>query len=97
MSAVASYTARSPWPPYIGADRKPDGRKYHVDYCFMPLDWCSHLREVEVGEFDAWIGKGLSDHVPLVVDVDVPVAQAQKSTKPGRAVRTDLDGYPPLR
>ena len=73
-------------------DRKPDGPKYHTDYCFIPLDWCSRLREIEVGTFDAWVGKGLSDHVPLVVDVDVPVRQDGKSSKPGKAVRTDLEG-----
>ena len=75
-----------------GRGRKPDGPKHHVDYCFLPMEWCSHLREVEVGKFDAWVGKGLSDHVPLVVDVDVPVRQSGKSPKLGKAGRTDLEG-----
>ncbi len=73
-------------------DRKPDGPKYHVEYCFMPLEWCSRLREIEVGAFDAWVGKGLSDHVPLIVDVDVPVKQHDKPPKPDKAIRTDLEG-----
>ncbi len=67
-------------------------RKYHVDYCFLPLEWCSHLREVEVGEFDAWAGHGLSDHVPLIVDLDVPVRQDPQISKPKKAMRTDLEG-----
>jgi exodeoxyribonuclease III len=75
----------------FGRDRKPDGPKYRVDYCFTPLDWCSHLREVEVGAFDAWIGRGLSDHVPLVVDVDMPVEQTRKPSKLGETARTDLE------
>ena len=49
--------------------RNPNGPKHHVDYCFLPLEWCSHVRGVEVGAFDTWVGKGLSDHLPLIVDV----------------------------
>ena len=71
-------------------DRKPDGPKYHTDYCFMPMEWCSHLREVDVGTFDAWVGNGLSDHLPLIVDVDVPVQREGKASKPAKALRTDL-------
>ncbi len=58
----------------------------------MPLEWYSRLREIEVGAFDAWVGKGLSDHVPLIVDVDVPVKQHGKPPKPDKAIRTDLEG-----
>jgi len=58
----------------------------------MPLDWCSHLKEVEVGTFDAWVSKRLSFHVPLVVDVDVPDQQGGKSAKSAKAVRKDLEG-----
>jgi hypothetical protein len=71
---------------------KTEGPKYHVDYCFLPLEWCSHLREVEVATKDAWVGKGLSDHVPLIVDLDVPIRRDQKLSKPGKALRTDLEG-----
>ena len=69
--------------------RALDGPKYHVDYCFLPLEWCSQLWQVELGGFDAWVGSGLSDHVPLIVDVDMPEG---KSAKPAKAVRTDLQG-----
>ena len=71
---------------------KPDGAGYHVEYCFMPLEWCSQLREIEVGTFDAWVGKGLSDHVPLIVDVDVQVRQGRTLSQPNKSLRTDLEG-----
>ncbi len=74
-----------------GRDRKPDGRKYHVDYCFLPLDWCSRLREIDVGSFDAWVGRKLSDHVPLVVDIDLPLGREGASPRRDRTVRTDLE------
>jgi len=54
----------------------------------MPLDWCSHLKDVEVGTFDAWVSKGLSFHVPLIVDVDVPVAQPA-----GAAPSREMENY----
>lgn len=41
---------------------------YHVDYCFIPESWLPGLRSVSVGTWEDW--EGLSDHRPLVVDVD---------------------------
>ena len=41
---------------------------YHVDYCFIPKSWAPHLRSVEVGNYRAWAK--VSDHRPLVVDLD---------------------------
>jgi hypothetical protein len=29
------------------------------------------MREVRVGTFEDWCGAGMSDHAPIVVDVDV--------------------------
>lgn len=59
----------------FGDERTPtyyfqwDRRKpYHLDYCFVPRTWT--IREVEVGTFRRW--RGLSDHVPIVVDVEMP-------------------------
>jgi exodeoxyribonuclease-3 len=71
-------------------DRKLDGPKYHVDYCFLPMDWCSCVSEIRVGSFDDWVASGYSDHVPLVVDVDVLDQSAAKARNIERAVRTDL-------
>jgi exodeoxyribonuclease III len=51
-------------------DRKTDGPSYHIDYCFVPDSWTSSITAVKVGKFDDWVGGKLSDHVPLVVDVN---------------------------
>ncbi len=42
---------------------------FHLDYCFVPSDWASRITSVHVGGFSEWCA--ISDHVPLVVDVDV--------------------------
>jgi endonuclease/exonuclease/phosphatase family metal-dependent hydrolase len=51
-------------------DRNKDGPKYHIDYCFVPSSWTGSLAAVSVGSFDDWVGSGLSDHVPLIVDFE---------------------------
>lgn len=56
-------------PTHYWRDRKKDGPTYHIDYVFMPRGWVGRLREMSVGRFEDWCGNGLSDHVPLVVDV----------------------------
>jgi hypothetical protein len=30
----------------------------------------ARMREVRIGTFEAWCGAGMSDHAPVVVDVD---------------------------
>lgn len=57
-------------PTHYWRDRKKDGPTYHIDYVFMPAAWVSAIRTFRVGTFEDWCGSGLSDHVPLVVDVD---------------------------
>ena len=44
---------------------------FHVDYCFIPAEWVSCIQKVEVGSYDDW--HTLSDHVPLIVDLDLPM------------------------
>jgi exodeoxyribonuclease-3 len=51
-------------------NRTAEGPKYHIDYCFVPRDWTKSIISVTVGRFEDWVGKGLSDHVPLIVDVN---------------------------
>ena len=53
-------------------DRRKDGPRYHIDYVFLPQAWMNRVRKVNVGSFEEWCGNGLSDHVPVVVDIDLP-------------------------
>ena len=41
---------------------------FHIDYCFIPKDWVSRLRSVQVGSYEDW--RPFSDHVPLIVDLE---------------------------
>lgn len=47
-------------------------KSYHIDYAFIPDEWLPKLREVSAGSKQEWIDSGLSDHVPLVVDLAEP-------------------------
>jgi exodeoxyribonuclease III len=58
-------------PTIYWRDRKADGPRYHIDYCFLPESWIPHT-SVTVGSFDEWIAPKYSDHVPLIVDVELP-------------------------
>jgi exonuclease III len=42
-------------------------RTFHLDYIFIPREWASRLKTVEVGKCETWLK--LSDHCPVVVDV----------------------------
>jgi exodeoxyribonuclease III len=57
-------------PTLYWRDRKKDGPTYHIDYVFLPSQWLPRVREVSVGTFEDWCGLGLSDHVPILVDID---------------------------
>jgi exodeoxyribonuclease-3 len=61
-------------PTIYWRDRKKDGPTYHIDYVFIPRGWIEHVRDFAVGTFEDWCGSGLSDHVPLVVDLAVEAA-----------------------
>ena len=45
----------------------------HLSYRLriLPKQWLVHVRELAVGTFEDWCGAGLSDHVPIVVDIDL--------------------------
>lgn len=43
---------------------------YHIDYIWLPKAWLSGLKALEVGDYTTWVASRLSDHVPLVADVD---------------------------
>jgi exodeoxyribonuclease-3 len=56
-------------PTLYWRDRTKDGPTYHIDYVFLPSHLVGRAR-IEIGSFEAWCGAGLSDHVPVVVDLD---------------------------
>lgn len=56
-------------PTIYWRDRKKDGPTYHIDYIFIPRTWTEREFGLRVGLFEAWVGGGLSDHVPLVLDI----------------------------
>ena len=56
-------------PTIYWRDRTLDGPRYHLDYVFAPADWLPHSR-LRVGSFRKWVGSGLSDHVPVTLEVD---------------------------
>lgn len=43
-------------------------KPYHIDYCFVPKDW--KINNVKIGSFDTWVQSKLSDHCPLIVDIE---------------------------
>ncbi len=49
---------------------------FHIDYRFVHESLVPQIRSVEVGSFERWVARqgdlaGQSDHVPLIVDLDV--------------------------
>jgi hypothetical protein len=57
-------------PTLYWRDRIKDGPTYHIDYVFLPMSWVDKVR-VEIGTFENWCIAGLSDHAPVVVDIDL--------------------------
>ena len=58
-------------PTLYWRDRTKDGPTYHIDYVFLPIGWIERVKELSLGTFEDWCGSGLSDHVPIIVDIDV--------------------------
>ena len=42
---------------------------WHIDFCFIPQEWAEKIRDVEVLDHEPW--SRLSDHRPIVVDIDL--------------------------
>lgn len=49
--------------------RKNPETTYHIDYCFAPDDCISDKLNVEIGSPGNWLSD--SDHVPLIVDIEL--------------------------
>jgi exodeoxyribonuclease III len=60
-----------PDPTIYWRDRAADGPTYHIDYVFMGRGWTERRFTLEVGGFSDWVGSGLSDHVPLTLEIDL--------------------------
>ena len=52
--------------PTIYFYRRAD-RPFHIDYIFIPREWATRLKTVDVGEYERW--SKLSDHCPVTVDI----------------------------
>jgi hypothetical protein len=50
---------------------------FHIDFCFVHKSLLPQVRRVEVGDYGRWVARsdprrpGFSDHVPMMVDIDV--------------------------
>jgi hypothetical protein len=52
---------------------------FQLDHCFIHESLLSGVRAVQVGTFDEWVAPqggspGYSDHVPTIIDLDLPLA-----------------------
>ncbi|MGE0846989.1 MAG: hypothetical protein AB7L41_12040 [Flavobacteriaceae bacterium] len=56
-------------PTLYWRDRKAEGPRYHIDYAFLPEEWLRYQPQITIGKYDDWVGNGLSDHVPIIVDI----------------------------
>jgi endonuclease/exonuclease/phosphatase family metal-dependent hydrolase len=72
IPSVSAYNKY--WHEPMGSESKPThywlyrrDKGFHFDYCFVPESW--RLKSVRVGTFRSWVQTRLSDHVPLIVDV----------------------------
>lgn len=43
-------------------------KPYHIDYCYVPSEWNTQVRRVDVGTWESW--STASDHAPLIVEFD---------------------------
>ena len=58
-------------PTIYSRNRTEDGPRYHIDYAFIPREWFPSITSLQVGSYADWVGSKRSDHVPLVIDVDL--------------------------
>ena len=65
FNCVAQGSEKSPTIYWMYKEDRP----FHIDYCFIPEHWATKLQDVSVGKYNPY--KKLSDHRPLVIDVDL--------------------------
>jgi hypothetical protein len=79
-------------PTLYWRDRKKDGPRYHIDYIFLKAQMLAQVSELAVGSYEDWCGSGLSDHVPLVVDLNL---DSSPSSQPLLPAARRVDGHRP--
>jgi exodeoxyribonuclease III len=65
-------------PTLYWRDRKRQGPTFHIDYVFVPRTAGNLLKRVTIGSYRKWIGSGLSDHAPVIVDLQDEFALIQR-------------------
>lgn len=45
-------------------------RGFHIDFVFLDAERLKAVKHMSAGSFDDWVARGLSDHCPLVLDID---------------------------
>ncbi len=55
-------------PTLYWRDRTRTGPTFHIDYAFVPQQDVGLVQSVAVGSYSKWVGRGLSDHVPVIVE-----------------------------
>lgn len=45
-------------------------KPYHIDYCFVSKTWLPYVHGVTIGNREDWLGH--SDHMPIIVDLQLP-------------------------
>ena len=48
---------------------------FHIDHAFVPKEWTSGI-ELTVGTYAAWVAAKRSDHVPIIIDLVLPITSA---------------------
>jgi exodeoxyribonuclease III len=73
MSAYHEIRGEAPGreltPTHYWRDRRKEGPTYHIDYIFVPRAWLGSSCRIEIGAFEDWCGSGLSDHMPVTVEL----------------------------
>lgn len=66
------------WHEPFGAESSPTyfhhrnpARPFHIDFCFLSAPLLARLRAVTVGSYEQWVAPAISDHVPLIIDLDL--------------------------
>ena len=64
----AEHSGGSTFEPPTYYHYRREKRPFHIDYCFIPREWESRIRLVEIPAFHEW---STSDHRPLTVDLNL--------------------------